>query len=209
MVVLRSAPTRTDMNFDCTLYSAAGHRIGRMQTVDASWFADVDRIADGTSGRYDFVVLDAYDRPRLFLRRRRRGHLGRLEVFEVRDAAGVPLMAIRSSSSTRVDPPRLTIEALTGVVAHTETWASEESVVHDAAGHPVARVSRIPLDCYTFGPKFFDYAVHFLRPVHDPLGSLPVAVMLAQYVSFRIEHGGPRRVFDPLRPIMAIIRLLT
>lgn len=208
MVLLRSAPTRTDMTFDCTLHSAAGHRVGRVQTADASWFADIDRIADGTSGRYDFVLLDACDRPRLYLRRLRRRHLGRPEVFEVRDAAGVPLIVLRSTS-TRTDPPRFTVEAPTGVIAHTETWASEESVVHNAAGHAVAKVSRIPLNCYRFGPKYFDYAVHFLRPVRDPLGSLPVAVMLAQYLSFRIEHGGPRRMLDPLRPIMAIIRLLT
>ena len=170
-LVLKSTPSRVDMDLACTIEDGHGREVGSVQVVPSK-----------SSGWQQLAQLlelrDAWGRDvgRLL---QNNGYLSGLRTFALQ-SGGKDLGRTTFDDWQRVD----------GAFGEN---ARRTVTILDVNDRVVAGITERRTTMQFIGNDFYDYTPEFEYPPYGPVGSMCLVAALAEYFHRRSEHGGMLR----------------
>ncbi|TQR84470.1 hypothetical protein D8S82_21525 [Mycobacterium hodleri] len=208
-LVLKSTPSRVDVDLACTIEDGHGREVGSVQVVpskSSGWRQLAQLLGSGSAASWEFVILRADRTPLLYVRRPRvKGWADRHERFELRDAwgrdvgrllqnngylSGLRTFALQSGGK---ELGRTTLDDWQRVDGAFGENARRTVTILDVSDRVVAGITERRTTMQFIGNDFYDYTLEFEYPPYEPVGSLCLVVALAEFFHRRSEQGGMLR----------------
>lgn len=206
VLVVKSIPSRMDTRLGCTIHVGDGWPVGTIRPVKIGGFQEVAQFfAAGLAASWEFELLDAAGSRLLHIRRPRvRGWRNWRERFEVYGPSGRYIGQLVQNNSYLATIRTFNLESNQAVIGHTTfdykriggilgSMAAHTMTIRDASGRAVAGIAERQTTTYVLGKYFYDYTLTFEYPPYQPMGSLCLAAVFAEYFYRRTERGGALR----------------
>ncbi|WP_344255631.1 hypothetical protein [Mycolicibacterium llatzerense] len=199
VLILRSIPSRLDIDLGCTLEDSQRRTIGSVRSVGGSgWRQPAQFVGGGDTASWVFQVVSADETPLLTIdrpRARRRSGMG--ERFELRDANDRYIGHLVQNNRYNAVFPTFDLEsggtALGQTTYDDNRIARQRAAIRDRTGRIISEITDQPTKNFNIGNVFYDYTLTFRQPPSEALGWLCLVAMFAEHFHRRTRHGGTLR----------------
>lgn len=206
VLVVKSIPSRMDTRLGCTIHGGDGRPVGTIRPVKIGGWQELTQFfGEGLAVSWEFEIVDAAGSRLLHIRRPRvRGWRSWRERIELYDPSGHYIGQLLQNNSYLATVRTFNLECDQAVIGHTTldykrigsivgSMAAHTVTIRDGSGRAVAGITQRQTTTYVVGNHFCDYTLTFEYPPYEPLGSLCLAVVFAEYFFRRTERGGTLR----------------